>query len=169
MHQRCGPGKHNDCSAFTFRPKLGSTIKKRISFHIRVYGNTIFHNHPSIHLRHVDPGSAERRPLATQRQQQIVPHHADIGWLPAVNERQRRDGEYYVHGKDQHHSAARVQQEIRGGRRWRLWQDLSVDQLFAGLFPRGNSSIYGMEQIWCDREKETLTRGLVTEIRAHGL
>lgn len=38
---------------------------------------------------------------------------------------------------DKHHLAAGIFEEIRGGRGWRLREDMPLDQLFARVFPGG--------------------------------
>lgn len=75
------------------------------------------------------------RPFAPQEQQQVLPRTRRQ--LSKEHSRQRRNRKHHEQRTNQHHGAARVQQEVCGGGRWRLRQDVFVDQLQPGILPRG--------------------------------
>ena len=102
------------------------------------------HSNPRIHhsairtaifhvaFRNVDPSGAKHRPAQPQEQQQILPQPRRQ--LQTIGARLGWDGEHHgelerENDKYWHHGAARVQQEVCRGRRWRMWEDVLVDQL----------------------------------------
>lgn len=82
-------------------------------------------------LYYVYQPGAQLRPLAAQKQQQVLPRTQRL--IPTIDSRQRRYHQFdhiFRRGlecADEHHGATRVQQEVRRRGRWRVRQDLLVD------------------------------------------
>lgn len=129
------------------RPSISSS-----SFHQQPASNSI--NTPSQHPAYTPPGLSahhvgagrpelRQRQPQEQRQRQVLCNNARrqlqqtkhpwVGWHRKHHRLQQR--------AHKHHGASGVQQEIRGGRRWWMWQDLSSDQLQPGRVPRGECEL----------------------------
>jgi len=103
--------------------------------------HTAYTHTPGLSAHHVGAGRPELRQRQPQEQcqRQVLCNNARRQLQQTKHPRIRWHRKHHClqQRAHKHHGASGVQQEIRGGRRWWMWQDVSPDQLQPGRVPRG--------------------------------